>query len=216
MLLQSCLVLHKATYLSALSCLCTDGLSPDNDNRGQFSTFQPSAQLIGNTAVGLGRRNRSSRREDLSKAAASVALAAEAWTKMRGTGRRVGPSRKVLPGVSLSSLSHSAWMAIKELWWRQILLSRGRRAGERASSSLQVVQEFRKWSAVRSAGLNTPAQHRSQWKNTFRREEGRLAFQPLPRLVSCIVCCFFTEGEKRSASFPSLFVPALSSPRRTH
>lgn len=169
MLLQSCLVLHKATYLSALSCLCTDSPSPDNDKGGQFSTFQPSAQLIGNTALGLGRRNTSSRREDLTKAAASVALAAEAWTKMRGTGRRVGPSRKVLPGVSLSSLSDSAWMAIKELWWRQILLSRGRRAGERGSSSLQVVQEFRKWSAMRSVGLNTPAQHRSQWKNTFCR-----------------------------------------------
>lgn len=100
MLLQSCLVLHKATYLSALSCLCTDSPSPDNDKGGQFSTFQPSAQLIGNTALGLGRRNTSSRREDLTKAAASVALAAEAWTKMRGTrlagrAQQEGPTRRL-------------------------------------------------------------------------------------------------------------------------
>lgn len=108
MLLVNCLVLHIATELSALSCLCTDGPSPDNDNGGQFSTFQPNAQLIGNTVLGLVSRNTSHRCEDPTKEAASVALAAGAWTKMRGTGWWVGPSRKgPTQRLALISLSFS-------------------------------------------------------------------------------------------------------------
>lgn len=44
--------------------------------------------------MALGRRNTCHRCEDSTKEAASVALAAGAWTKMRGTGWRVEPSRK--------------------------------------------------------------------------------------------------------------------------
>lgn len=124
---------------------------------------------------------------------------------------------KVLPDVSLSSSSHSAWMAIKALWWRQILLSWGRWAGERGSSPLQVVQEFRKWSRVGSAGLHTPAQHCSQWNKNHilpLRGSACISAAATTRLLHCSVL-FNWAGEKKRGSL-SAFVPAPPSRRRTH